>query len=154
APLALAAVRSKSGEMGFYPFADFSPELAAVRWALASGARGEAFDLPYGHAGQDDGPEGQGGPAEDPGPAEDGGPAKAPGPAKPPALPALAQVLDRVDAEDVEALWEQLVESPAVGRPPEETRRAALLFGWLLRADDARRGRCEVGDLQREAHMR
>ncbi|MER6328490.1 DUF5682 family protein [Streptomyces sp. NPDC001034] len=47
APIALAAAPS-TGRSGpaFYPFADFSPELAAVRWAARSGIPVIACDLP------------------------------------------------------------------------------------------------------------
>src|SRR6185503_12649543 len=46
APLALAAVDDDGSDLGFYPFADFSPELAAVRWARAHGVPVVAIDLP------------------------------------------------------------------------------------------------------------
>src|SRR5262245_58647603 len=42
APLALGAVAG--GAVAFYPFADFSPELRVVRWAVANGVPCEPFD--------------------------------------------------------------------------------------------------------------
>jgi Mg-chelatase subunit ChlD len=45
--LALAAAAEGQS---FYPFADFSPELVAIRWARARGVPVEAFDLPCGTA--------------------------------------------------------------------------------------------------------
>ncbi|EFH29103.1 DUF5682 family protein, partial [Streptomyces sviceus] len=36
APVALAGT-GEGGRLGFYPFADFSPELAAIRWAREHG---------------------------------------------------------------------------------------------------------------------
>jgi Mg-chelatase subunit ChlD len=45
APLALAAA---GDGVCFYPFADFSPELVAIRWARENGVPVEAFDLPVG----------------------------------------------------------------------------------------------------------
>ncbi|WP_344129028.1 DUF5682 family protein, partial [Luedemannella flava] len=59
APVALAAARGADprrggdddGPVGFYPFADFSPELAAVRWAGTAGVVMAAADLPLGHPG-------------------------------------------------------------------------------------------------------
>ncbi|UUU36063.1 DUF5682 family protein [Streptomyces sp. CA-210063] len=45
APVALAGA-SEGGRLGFYPFADFSPELAAVRWARERGAEVVCCDLP------------------------------------------------------------------------------------------------------------
>jgi Mg-chelatase subunit ChlD len=46
APLAIAAVSARGDNLGFYPFADFSPELVAVRWARARGVPVVAIDLP------------------------------------------------------------------------------------------------------------
>ena len=37
APAALAGVLEDGADLSFYPFADFSPELAAMRWARARG---------------------------------------------------------------------------------------------------------------------
>ncbi|GLV91235.1 hypothetical protein Slala04_26890 [Streptomyces lavendulae subsp. lavendulae] len=45
APVALAGT-GEDGRPAFYPFADFSPELAAVRWARRSGAAVLCCDLP------------------------------------------------------------------------------------------------------------
>ncbi|MFF3723623.1 DUF5682 family protein [Streptomyces erythrochromogenes] len=45
APVALAGT-GEDGRLAFYPFADFSPELAAVRWARRSGAAVVCCDLP------------------------------------------------------------------------------------------------------------
>jgi len=46
APLAVAAVAKHGGDLGFYPFADFSPELVAIRWAREHGVPVVAIDLP------------------------------------------------------------------------------------------------------------
>lgn len=45
APVALAGA-SEGGRLGFYPFADFSPELAALRWARERGVEVICCDLP------------------------------------------------------------------------------------------------------------
>src|SRR5260221_2192363 len=45
APVALAG-RHEGGGLAFYPFADFSPELAAIRWARGAGVEVVPFDLP------------------------------------------------------------------------------------------------------------
>ncbi|WP_314247319.1 DUF5682 family protein [Streptomyces kutzneri] len=45
APVALAGT-GEDGRLAFYPFADFSPELAAIRWARAAGADVICCDLP------------------------------------------------------------------------------------------------------------
>ncbi|MEU9318165.1 DUF5682 family protein [Streptomyces sp. NPDC048295] len=47
APVALAGA-SEGGRLSFYPFADFSPELAAVRWAGSRGVEVVCCDLPLG----------------------------------------------------------------------------------------------------------
>ncbi|KQX50081.1 MULTISPECIES: DUF5682 family protein [unclassified Streptomyces] len=50
APVALAGA-GEGGRLSFYPFADFSPELAAVRWARERGAEVVCCDLPLGDPG-------------------------------------------------------------------------------------------------------
>ncbi|MGV9772573.1 DUF5682 family protein [Streptosporangium sp. NPDC003464] len=45
APVALAGAAGE-GSLGFYPFADFSPELVAIRWAWKRGAEVLCCDLP------------------------------------------------------------------------------------------------------------
>ncbi|MEV0452411.1 DUF5682 family protein [Streptomyces sp. NPDC050600] len=50
APVALAGA-GEGGALAFYPFADFSPELAAVRWARRSGVEVLCCDLPLGDPG-------------------------------------------------------------------------------------------------------
>src|SRR5262245_56895949 len=46
APLAMAAVSERGDDLGFYPFADFSPELVAIRWARDHDVPVHAIDLP------------------------------------------------------------------------------------------------------------
>ncbi|MFI6290691.1 DUF5682 family protein [Nonomuraea sp. NPDC050790] len=105
APVALA-VASDSGErLGFYPFADFSPELAAVRWAVANGVPVHAIDLLTGLSG--DTPSGS-------------------------LVPALMR---RAGVDDHEELWDRLVETPSYGAEPGRIRRAALAVGWAMRED-------------------
>lgn len=50
APVALAGA-GEGGRLSFYPFADFSPELAAVRWARSRGVEVVCCDLPLGDPG-------------------------------------------------------------------------------------------------------
>ncbi|KPI06775.1 hypothetical protein OV450_3647, partial [Actinobacteria bacterium OV450] len=45
APVALAGT-GRDGSLAFYPFADFSPELAAIRWARMHGVEVRCCDLP------------------------------------------------------------------------------------------------------------
>ncbi|WP_329417713.1 DUF5682 family protein [Streptomyces sp. NBC_01268] len=51
APVALAGTTGEDGALSFYPFADFSPELAAIRWARRRGVEVLCCDLPLGHPG-------------------------------------------------------------------------------------------------------
>ncbi len=125
APVALSAT-GPDGALCFYPFADFSPELAALRWAHAAGVPVEAIDRPVAARPR-------GGPPE---------PARA------------GQLLARLaGGADTEELWDTLVEARAP-TDPERLRRAALAFGWLLRADTLHGGGISREDAAREGHMR
>ncbi|TQE23496.1 vWA domain-containing protein [Streptomyces ipomoeae] len=75
APVALAGAH-EGGRLGFYPFADFSPELAALRWARERGAEIVCCDLPmadpaWSGGGPIPGEEARG--ADGPGPADEKG---------------------------------------------------------------------------------
>ncbi|MFD4922907.1 DUF5682 family protein [Streptomyces goshikiensis] len=129
APVALAGAGAE-GQLAFYPFADFSPELAAIRWARARGAEVVCCDLPLG----------------DPGWTLPGG-AGAPAPGRRPFADALSASGSGRDGDD---LWDRAVEVLAPGCSPEAVRRAALGVGWGLRADAA----VPATDLAREARMR
>ncbi|WP_051745709.1 vWA domain-containing protein [Streptomyces yerevanensis] len=138
APVALAAAPGDgSGGAGpaFYPFADFSPELAAVRWAGLRGVPVIACDLPLADRAWGEGR------AAAPAPG-DGGPGLA---------AALRSGLSGRPGDD---LWDRLVEATAPGSPPEALRRAALLTGWALREDAAAAGGVPELDLRRERWMR
>ncbi len=140
APVALAAVpRDAPGELGFYPFADFSPELAAVRWAVDHGVEIEAFDLPVAQrAVWADLP-------------SDEPPAEADGDGDGETAGLLQALMRRTGARDSMELWERLVETPSASAGAGEIRRAALLFGWAVRAAE---GEPSARDRAREAHMR
>lgn len=130
APVALAAVETDGVGLAFYPFADFSPELVAVRWAARSGVPVEAFDLPLAQR-----------PARDE--LESDG-----------RRGALVKALcEAADVDGGEELWDRLVEARAPGASPEEVRRASLSVGWALRSDAAQHG-VPRRDLVREQHMR
>lgn len=138
APVALAAVPAASGGDGrgpaFYPFADFSPELAALRWAARHGVPVIACDLPLSDPAWHE--------RRSPGGAGSGG-------------PGLRDALDaRLTGRPGEDLWDRLVEAAAPGSAPEALRRAALLTGWALRHDAERGGGVEASDLAREWWMR
>jgi uncharacterized protein with von Willebrand factor type A (vWA) domain len=159
-PVALAG---SGAELVFLPFAEFSPELAALRWARKAGVEVIPFDLPLaarhprrpaGHGLPEPGAAAPDSAGRGPGPVPDrvGGTADAaerhgdlPPGAVARALGARAGGNPRAD------LWERLVESAAPGGEPEALRRAALLVGWALRADA---GEVDPYDLRREANMR
>ncbi|MFG2340684.1 DUF5682 family protein [Streptomyces yangpuensis] len=169
APVALAGT-GEDGRLAFYPFADFSPELAAVRWARRSGAAVLCCDLPLSDPGWTPGR-----PVPHPSPPTDGpdappragdttansasgtGPAAASTPAAPEAAAAPRRAGSFADGltaagtgRDGDDLWDRAVEVLAPGCTPEAVRRAALGVGWALRED----GPVPDRDLAREAHMR
>jgi hypothetical protein len=136
APVALTAVRPAGRGLVFSPFADFSPELAAVRWAAARGVEVRPFDLPVGLTGDE---------------RPDARTLLAPEPAGPGPAGALRAKLGAADGDE---LWDRLVEVRAAGGEPEAVRRAALLAGWALRADQELAGGIPDVDRRREAWMR
>ncbi|MEV5935161.1 DUF5682 family protein [Streptomyces sp. NPDC052079] len=136
APVALAAAPGdgSGGGPAFYPFADFSPELAAVRWAAGHGVPVVACDLPLADRAW-------------------AGDRRAPGTGA--GRPGLATaVRSRLTGRPGDDLWDRLVEATAPGSPPEALRRAALLTGWALREDAAASGGVPELDLRRERWMR
>lgn len=130
APVALAAVRTSGEALSFYPFADFSPELAAVRWGVKNGVTVEACDRPFALDRDEEEPASRG------------------------PRHVLSALLETTGTADSEELWDVLVEARARGEDPEATRRAALGFGWALRADSHARGGVPAHDRAREATMR
>lgn len=129
APVALSGARRDGSGLAFYPFADFSPELAAVRWAHRAGVPVRPCDLPLAH--RDGGYESAGG-------------------GDSPLTDALRRTITGRDDED---LWDRLVEAPAPGQTPESVRRTALMVGWAMRTDVAATG-VDPYDLRRETWMR
>ncbi|MEU6075383.1 DUF5682 family protein [Micromonospora sp. NPDC047074] len=166
APLALVGSHGADGPMGFYPFADFSPELAAIRWARERGVEVVCCDLPLADPGWT---------AADPtGPTTDADPATGSEPtagAEPTAgrdsapdagepVPGLrrsgyaAALSASGTGRDGDDLWDRVVEVRAPGCPPEAIRRAALGVGWAMRTDSAGGAGVPGRDLARERHMR
>lgn len=131
APVALAAC-DDTRLISFYPLADFSPELAAIRWAAKHNVPTIPCDLGLRAAnrlerhGLDSGRE----------------------PEKP---TALGNLLHRHAARDSGDLWEKLVETLACQSAPEAVRRAALTFGWMVRHSS---NGPSTADQYREAAMR
>ncbi|WP_240497556.1 DUF5682 family protein, partial [Streptomyces hirsutus] len=152
APVALAAVpadgpgSSSASERGpaFYPFADFSPELVALRWAARNGVPAVACDLPLADRAW------AGGRPDTPAPVP--GADSAPMPGEGHGLSAALR--SRLTGRDGDDLWDRLVEALAPGSTPEALRRAALLAGWALRYEAEARGGVHGTDLVREACMR
>lgn len=136
APVALAAAPAdgSGGGPAFYPFADFSPELAAVRWATGHGVPVVACDLPL---------------------ADRARSGARPAAGRAAGRPGLTTALrSRLTGRPGDDLWDRLVEATAPGSPPEAVRRAALLTGWALREDAAASGGVPDLDLRRERWMR
>ncbi|MBV6697301.1 VWA domain-containing protein [Kitasatospora aureofaciens] len=146
APVALAAAPAgpdgaagptgSADGLAFYPFADFSPELAALRWARRNGVETIACDLPLAHRAHARRDGGRPGPEH-------------PGPGVTDAL--RHRLTGRKGDED---LWDRLVETAAPGSTPDAVRRAALLVGWAMRRDAETGPGVDPYDLQREAWMR
>ncbi|MFD5943301.1 vWA domain-containing protein [Streptomyces griseus] len=152
APVALAAVPAggpgdgPAGERGpaFYPFADFSPELVALRWAARNGVPAVACDLPLADRAW------AGGGPDAPGPVPGADSAPVPGEGH----GMSAALRSRLTGREGDDLWDRLVEALAPGSTPEAIRRASLLTGWALRHEAAAGGGVQGTDLAREAWMR
>ncbi|MEV5759050.1 DUF5682 family protein [Streptomyces tendae] len=156
APVALAAASREEGAgTAFYPFADFSPELAAVRWAARRGVPVLACDLPLADRTWREGRR-PGAPTAPATPATPATPTARTGPdATEPDRSRLSTALRaRLTGRPGEDLWDRLVEAAAPGSGPEALRRAALLTGWALREEAAASGGVPALDLRREAWMR
>ncbi|MBO4204457.1 vWA domain-containing protein [Micromonospora echinofusca] len=153
APLAVVGSHGTDGPMGFYPFADFSPELAAIRWARQRGVEVLCCDLPLADPGwtaDATAPTAGSDPATGPDSAPDAG-EPVPGPVRSGYAAALRASGTGRDGDD---LWDRVVEVRAPGCPPEAVRRAALGVGWAMRTDSAGSDGVPARDLARERHMR
>lgn len=139
APVALAGL-GREGRLAFYPFADFSPELAALRWARERGVEVRCCDLPLTAPGWSPTDPSATGPDVAPGAGRAGGRR----------FYADALVASGTGREG-DDLWDRAVEVLAPGCSPEAVRRAALGVGWALRTDA---GTVPATDLARESHMR
>ncbi|MET9407419.1 DUF5682 family protein [Streptomyces sp. NPDC002935] len=144
APVALAGA-GEDGRLGFYPFADFSPELAAVRWARDRGADVVCCDLPMSDPRRH---------AEATLPTADTRTAAADAASMAPPVSFGNALAASGTGRDDDDLWDRCVEVLAPGSAPEAIRRAALGVGWALRSDAAAADGIPAVDLAREAHMR
>ena len=131
APVALAAC-DEDRLISFYPLADFSPELAAIRWAARHDVPVIPCDLGLAATSRLERRRGE----------ED---------REPNGTTALDSLLHRHAARDSGELWEKLVETPACRSSPEAIRRAALTFGWMVRHSS---NGPTPADRHREAAMR
>ena len=145
APVALAGAIHGGSSVAFYPFADFSPELAALRWAREHEVEVIACDLPLSDRSMAD--------ADEKSAAAEVENAVAIAPPAPVVMrAAFGDALRRtVTGRAGEDLWDRQVEARAPGAEPEQIRRAALAVGWALRQDAAI---VSPHDLAREAWMR
>lgn len=158
-PVALLAhAVDEPGRSAFWPFAEFSPEWVALRWALEQGVPARFIDLPATHTlawqneadesrhdgdGDDDGDDaGESGPA--PGPGSGHGEQVRVDP--------LAVLAEAAGYDDPERWWEDVVEHRGPG-----ARDPFAPFAAVAEAMGALRERYGAGgrrDLVREAHMR
>lgn len=141
APLALAF--SSCDDLSFYPFADFSPELVALRWAREHQVPVRCVDLALSvrDANADAGSR-----EEITATSTDSTVADH----KEPDWSQAMQRAARAKPGDVDETWDRLVEAPAVGSTPEQIRVAALAHGWASR----RSGDVDADTAAREASMR
>lgn len=155
------------GEASFYPFAEFSPEYQAIRWALAAGVPVRLIDLPVAlqAAARTDAAVPGTDADTQPAPADDDPPAAEAVDALPPTAdnaPAVAEAAalrrDPFDAiaraagyEDGESWWNDWIEGvdPA-GDPMQAFEAVATLMATLRE----RFPETSTYDLRREAHMR
>ncbi|MFD8985715.1 DUF5682 family protein, partial [Streptomyces sp. NPDC059564] len=150
APVALAGL-GREGHLAFYPFADFSPELAAIRWARGRGVEVVCCDLPLADRGwstETSEPDGAGFAARDSGWTDPVAANSESGSGRRSYAEGLVAAGRGREGDD---LWDRAVEVLAPGCSAEAVRRAALGVGWALRADA---GAVPPVDLAREAHMR
>ncbi|MGW0432687.1 vWA domain-containing protein [Micromonospora sp. NPDC003197] len=145
APVALVGAHN-DGPMGFYPFADFSPELAAIRWARERGVEVICCDLPLADPGWSE-------TGTEPTGVEDSTSdlRSAPDAVRPGFADALGTSGTGRAGDD---MWDRVVEVRAPGCPAEAVRRAALGVGWAMRQDSGSDGGVPARDLAREQHMR
>lgn len=142
APVAMAFSAGPGHALSFYPFADYSPELVALRWALAHGVEVVCIDLPIGFRPP---------PVDDAAPIvedddaaqiendeasqiEGGTSAPDDGAAWHRQWADALSARARAEAGDTDETWDRLVEAPAPGAGPEQIRVAALAHGWATRA--------------------
>lgn len=152
APVAISAA-DPHGNISFYPLADFSPELAAIRWASKHRVPIVPFDLSAGaqvvesKIARLDQAMGTWRDQQLSNPQQ----AIESDPHSSKSKTLLQDLLARTYSEDTGQLWERLIETPGMLGDPESVRRAALLFGWAIRENSSH---VQLRDLLRESAMR
>ncbi|MER6569127.1 DUF5682 family protein [Streptomyces sp. NPDC001093] len=157
-PVALLAhAVDEPGRSAFWPFAEFSPEWVAIRWALEHGVPAHFIDLPAAHtlAWEEKEKKGEAlpgpGPSTRPGAGPDADDGRGTG--EQVRVDPLAVLAETAGYDDPERWWEDVVEH----RGPGE-RDPFAPFAALEEAMGALRERYGAGghsrDLVREAHMR
>ncbi|WP_374986206.1 DUF5682 family protein [Streptomyces fradiae] len=178
-PVALLAhAVDDPGRAAFWPFAAFSPEWVAVRWALGHGAAVHFFDLPAAHSlammgdptwsdeeddegGDDSGEQSadvrRGGPEREPGRKQgrQGEPGREPGRVPRPGLRVdpLAVLAGTAGYDDPERWWEDAVEHRAAGTGDPLAPFAAVAEAMTALRETYGHGGT-ARDPVREAHMR
>ncbi|WP_405449507.1 DUF5682 family protein [Streptomyces achromogenes] len=163
-PVALLAhAVDEPGRSAFWPFAEFSPEWVAIRWALEHDVPARFIDLPATHtlAWAEEAGEAGGSGAEAGGGEEDGG-EHAPGPGGRRAgsddvgdvlrVDPLAVLAEAAGYDDPERWWEDVVEHRGPGADDPFAPFTAV--GEAMTALRERYGAGGRRDLVREAHMR
>lgn len=153
-PVALLAYQTGAPERAsFWPFADFSPELAAARWALANGAGLRLIDLPAATrfaladaAAQEEAPEE--GEVIDDAPGEEAVAPSAPDPKERPVDP-IGELARAAGYEDPEGWWADVIEasgeddsSPLAAFEAVAAAMTTLREGAPLSLFEARREAC------------
>ncbi|WP_137995136.1 DUF5682 family protein [Streptomyces vilmorinianum] len=138
-PVALLAhAVDDPGRAAFWPFAEFSPEWVAIRWALAHGAAVRFVDLPAAHtlAGAEptwgDGEAGQGGLRIDP----------------------IAELARAAGYDDPERWWEDVIEVRGADAPADPVAPFEALADAMGALREAYGHGGHARDLVREAYMR
>ncbi|MEU6594632.1 DUF5682 family protein [Streptomyces sp. NPDC046881] len=155
-PVALLAhAVDEPGRSAFWPFAEFSPEWVAIRWAVEQGVPARFIDLPATHTLAWEQGTRDSGAEPDPGAEPDAGadPAPRPGHGDEVRVDPLAVLAETAGYDDPERWWEDVVEHRGPG-----ARDPFAPFAAVAEAMGALRERYGAGghsrDLVREAHMR
>jgi Mg-chelatase subunit ChlD len=152
APVAISAA-DPQGNISFYPLADFSPELAAIRWANKHRVPIVPMDLSAGAHVVESKRERLNQAINNWIDQQRSSQNRANEASSHSSLSrtVLQELLARTHSEDTGQLWERLIETPGMLYDAESVRRASLLFGWAVREHGSH---IQPRDLLRESAMR